>query len=219
METDKTTKLLSETAYQLILDALFSRELPVGSKVSQKDLVRITGTAIGPIRDALKVLENDGIVKIHPRSGIEVIKPTTDLVRSTYQFRIIIEKAAARQFASNATTDAIAKMRRKHDAALAEIRSSDGIADMSDVIDTVEDFFHSGLVLSLNNELIHTSYRRLHLMARVIKLESHVSPKAAEKTLNEHLEVLDACAKRDADLAEELMSKHLLNALSRNLGF
>jgi DNA-binding GntR family transcriptional regulator len=218
MNIEKPKKLLSETAYQSILDSLFNMEIPVGSKLSQKDLVRVTGTAIGPIRDALKVLEADGIVKIHPRSGVEVVKPSTDLIKSTFQFRTIIERAAARQFAMNAPSIEIEQLRELHLSALEDIRNSGQKADVSDMTKEYEDAFHSGMVRSLKNELIETSFRRLHLMARVIRLSSFVSAKAAEVTLLEHLEVLEACSNRDADKAEEIVARHLLNALSRNLG-
>ncbi len=50
-----------------------------------------------PLRDALRILEAEGVLTIHPRAGIEFLKPDLELARSsTYQFRSIIERAAAR---------------------------------------------------------------------------------------------------------------------------
>lgn len=215
---EKPKQLLSDKAYQSILDALFSRQLPFGSRVSQKDLERITGTAIGPIRDALKLLEADGIVKVHPRSGIEVIKPSAELVRSTFQFRTIIERAAIRQFAQHASPGEFEALRGLHLQEIERLSRCDPGSDQSQSVDEIEDRFHSGIVHSLQNELVDISFRRLHLMARVIKSKGFLPPATVQISLQEHLRVLDACAQRDADLAEARISEHLMNALSRNLG-
>jgi DNA-binding GntR family transcriptional regulator len=218
MKMDQPKKLLSETAYQNILDALFSKQLSFGSRMSQKDLERITGTAIGPIRDALKVLEADGIVKVHPRSGIEVVKPSAELVRSTFQFRSIIERAAVKQFAQHASSDEISALRVLHLQELERLKECDPTSDQSQIVDEIEDQFHSGIVHSLQNELIDVSFRRLHLMARVIKTTSFTTPATVEISLREHLLVLDACDQRNGTLADAKIAEHLMNALSRNLG-
>src|SRR3954463_13943779 len=105
---------LSDMAYSGILKALFDRRLPAGAFVSQNDLVRLIGVPVGPLRDALRVLEAEGILTIHPRSGIEIAKPGTELTKSTYQFRLIIERAAVRVFTETANDEEIATIRRRH---------------------------------------------------------------------------------------------------------
>ena len=77
---------LSDIAYTRILETVFERKIPAGAFLSQNDLVEILGIPIAPVRDALKILETEGIVTIHPRSGIQFIKPGLELTRSTYQF-------------------------------------------------------------------------------------------------------------------------------------
>ena len=72
MKNGDSTQLLSDLAYERILQALFESRLPMGEKLNQGDLIKITGIPVGPVRDALKLLEADGIVIIHPRSGIQL---------------------------------------------------------------------------------------------------------------------------------------------------
>ena len=57
---------------------------------------------VGPLRDALKALEAEGVLTIHPHTGIQFIKPGLELTRSTYQFRGIIEAAAVAVYAETA---------------------------------------------------------------------------------------------------------------------
>ena len=101
---------LSDVAYARILEILFSRKLPAGSFVSQAELVELTGVPVGPLRDALRVLEAEGVLKIHPRTGIQFVKPGFELTRSSFQFRGIIESAAVAIFVDLASEAEIANM-------------------------------------------------------------------------------------------------------------
>jgi len=210
--------LLSTLAYERILKAVFESRVPMGGKVSQSDLVKLTGVPVGPVRDALKVLEADGLVKINPRSGIELIKPTTELARVTFQFRAIIEKPAVRNFAMSAGLDAIDAIRRHHEDAAKIMAALPPGENVFDQLLEIEDAFHPVMVASLGNELVDHSYRRLQLMTGVIQVKRLVYPAGARVSIEEHLAVLEACARRDPEAAEAAISRHLSNALSRNLG-
>ncbi len=215
---DQAPPLLSDLAYQRILEALFDSRLPMGARITQGDLVQVTQMPVGPLRDALRILEADGIVTIHPRSGIEVIRRSTELTRSTYQFRTIIERAAARSLARGAAEADLRQLEQVHRDAVAEFAALDPNANVADTLGQIEDIFHPALVRALDNALVDTAYRRLQLMARIIKVNDKVYPRAALISMGEHLEVIAACLARDPDAAEAAIARHLSNALARNLG-
>jgi len=219
MKHAKYAPRLSDLAYESILQALFDDRVPMGDKISQGQLVELTGVPVGPVRDALKVLEADGLVIVHPRSGIELIKPSTELVRSTIQFRSIIEKPAARRFATSASEETLADLRQMHEKLAAELENMDGRTNTFDLQQSVEDTFHLAIVSSLGNELVDASYRRLQLMGRIIRGKAVFFPKVAQVSIQEHLKVISACEQRDSDAAEAEIAAHLSNALNRNLGF
>jgi len=219
MKQTKHAPRLSDLAYESILQALFDARVPMGDKISQGYLVELTGVPVGPVRDALKVLEADGLVIVHPRSGIELIKPSTELVRSTIQFRAIIEKPAARRFASVATEETLAELRQMHEKLANELQSMDTRTNAFELLQGLEDKFHLALVSSLGNALVDASYRRLQLMGRIIRGRAVFYPQVAIKSVDEHLQVIAACEARDSDAAEEQIGLHLNNAMSRNLGF
>ena len=78
---------LSEVAYRAILEGLFTRKVPTGAFLSQSDLVRMLGVPVQPLRDALRILETEGVLTIHPRAGIEFLKPDLELTRSIKRHR------------------------------------------------------------------------------------------------------------------------------------
>jgi DNA-binding GntR family transcriptional regulator len=218
MKTRSPSPLLSELAYQRILEALLEARLPMGQKVSQSLLTEVTGIPFGPVRDALKVLEADSVVEVHPRSGIAFVRPSTDLVRATYQFRTIIERAAVRQFAIAAPKAVLDRMFREHTTAERQLTKMEPSANVAKQQSEIENQFHPVIVAVFRNELIEASYRRLQLMAQIIKIEKDVYPRSALLSIKEHQHVLKACLARDANAADEAISQHLANALVRNLG-
>ena len=112
---------LSDVAYSRILELLFERRLPAGAFVSQNDLVNLLGIPVAPLRDALKILETEGVLTIHPRSGIQFVKPGLELTRSTYQFRGILERAAVAIYTETAEDSELDEIERRHLALIARI--------------------------------------------------------------------------------------------------
>lgn len=210
---------LSEVAYERILEALFDRRLKVGAFLSQGELSDLVGVPIAPLRDALRVLEAEGVLTIHPRSGIQVVKPGMELTRATYQFRAIIERAAVRAFAEQADEAAVAALRDRHVALIARIEAEGIDAAKLAEVDGVEQGFHAAVVGVLQNPLIDTSYRRMMNYLRLLRLDRKFTAPILLRTLREHVEILDACLARDADRAEAALVQHFQAAIQRNIGF
>ncbi|CAN5259622.1 GntR family transcriptional regulator [soil metagenome] len=212
------TGRLSDQAYALILEALFDKRLSAGAFVSQNELVRLLGIPVAPLRDALRVLEAEGILTIHPRSGIQFIKPGAELTASTYQFRTIIERAAVRVFAELADDDLLAKMRRRHlEVALAVDDTGIGPHIVKE-LDELEALLHHSTIAVMRNPLIETTYRRMHNYLRLVRLERRLTVAVAQRSIREHLEVISAIEERNPDAAEAALVAHFTAALQRHLG-
>ncbi|TWB63902.1 GntR family transcriptional regulator [Nitrospirillum viridazoti] len=211
-------KRLSEIAYSAILEGLFARKVPAGAFVSQNDLVQLLGIPVQPLRDALRVLEAEGVLTIHPRSGIQFLKPDFEFARSTYQFRSIIERAAARTYAETGDAAEIAALLADHQALIATIEKDGLTPALTQTLEGLEQRFHGAMIACLRNPLIETTARRLKNYVTLIRLERLITQPLALRTLNEHIEVLRACTDRDGDRAEAALTVHFQAALQRILG-
>lgn len=209
---------LSDVAYSRILEALFDRRLPAGAFVSQSELVELTHVPVAPLRDALRVLQTEGVLTIQPRSGIQFVKPGFELTRSSYQFRGIIEAAAVATFSETASEDEIEELARRHDDALSTL-DRDGLTPaMIDELEDLEQLLHGSIVASLNNPLINSSYRRIHNYLRLVRLNRRLTPPLARRSLHEHQAIIKACQRRDPQAAVEALRTHFTAALQRHLG-
>ncbi|CAM2154496.1 GntR family transcriptional regulator [Pararobbsia alpina] len=209
---------LSDIAYERILEGLFERKLPAGAFVSQNELVQLLGIPVAPLRDALRVLEAEGVLTIHPRSGIQFIKPGLELTRATYQFRSIIERAAIRVFAETADEESIRSLEKRHLALVTAIEKQGLNAQHLADVEALETSLHHAVITSLGNPLVENSYRRMHNYLKLLRLERKLTAPLVLRTLKEHLAILDACRARDPDAAEAAVQAHFTAALQRNLG-
>ncbi len=145
---------LSDVAYGEILENLFRGRLPAGAFVSQNDLVALLGIPVAPLRDALRVLEAEGILSIHPRSGIQFVKPGLELTRSAYQFRAIIERAAVRIFAETAPAEWFDVLADEHRALIARLVGAEIDPDAQAELERLEGRLHNSIVGIMANPLI-----------------------------------------------------------------
>lgn len=209
---------LGDHAYTRILETLFARQIPAGAFLSQGELVKLLQVPVAPLRDALKLLEAEGIVIIHPRSGIQFVKPGLELTRSTYQFRGILERTATAVYAQTADEVELAELERRHLAAIKEIEAG-GLTDhIRSELEELETLLHHSIIGSLSNPLIESSYKRLHNYVRLIRLDRKVTPPLVLQSLREHMHVILACKARDPEAAGAAMQAHLASALQRGLG-
>lgn len=209
---------LSDLAYRRILETLFDRGIPAGAFLSQAELVEKLGIPVAPLRDALRILETEGVLKIHPRSGIEFVKPGLELTKSTYQFRSIVERAAVAVFADTAEESVLDELERRHVAIIDRIERGGLTAESTDETEALEALLHNSIIGSLANPLIDTSYRRMHNYLRLVRLERRVTAPIVLRSLREHMEIIAACKARDPQAATAALGAHFTAALQRHMG-
>ena len=209
---------LSDVAYTRILEALFDRRLAAGAFVSQQEVVEVTGIPIAPVRDALRVLEAEGILVIHPRTGIQLLTAGPALTRTTYPFRGIIESAGVSVFAVTATDDEIEVLDQRHTKIVAQIEKKGLSAAILAELEVLEDLLHGSIVASLQNSLIDASYRRIRNYIHLIRLDRKLTPPLVLKSLREHRAIIAACRKRDPMEAVEALQAHFTAAFQRGVG-
>ena len=209
---------MSDLAYARILEVLFERRLPAGAFVSQAELVELTGVSVGPLRDALRVLEAEGLLTVHPRTGIQFVKPGLELTRSTYQFRELVEVAAIAVFTETASEDAIDTLLRRHRDMTARVEQGGLTEALVAEVEDLEVVLHGAIVASLNNPLIDSSYRRIHNYIRILQLDRRLTPTLVLHSLREHTSILEASRQRDVKAAVEALRAHFSAALQRSFG-
>ena len=110
-EEDQTSKNI---IYVELRRSIIMRHLKPGERFDVESLAAQYKTSVTPVRDALQMLSQDGLVNIKPRSGYFVTRTTLKQLRDLLDLRHVLEVAAVERAASRISQEQIVEMRTVH---------------------------------------------------------------------------------------------------------
>lgn len=201
------------SAYESFRDRLFAGDLKPGQFVTQRELAELAGVSLGSAREAIQRLEHDSLLKVHPQRGIQVADVTLRFIREAFQLRSILELAAIPDYCEFHQDQAEATLRDTNDV-LQRAQKEASAEVLSQAVD-VDWRFHDELVGAINNELVEETYQINAVRLRLIRTNIRLSAKRVFGALEEHIAILEACARGDAEAAQSKLSDHLSVAMQR----
>ena len=195
---------LSEKAYRLIKDKVVTLELPPSAVIDEHVLMQELDLGRTPIREALQRLDSEGLVNIVPRRGTFVNDISVTDLQKIFELRIVMEGFCAHLAAQRATQAQLDKMKNVLQG-LDQLQESDPQALMS-----VDRRFHRLLYAAADNEFMADILDRLYDLS--LRLWYLVLSRLSEvkHSIEQHLLVLDALQEGDADRAEAMIRKHIV---------
>jgi DNA-binding GntR family transcriptional regulator len=198
-----------EKAYAALKDAITRMDI-YGSaepiRLDERALSDRLGVSRTPIREAVAMLEREGFVRTVPRRGIHVVRKTKREIIEMIQAWAALESMAARLVTKDATDAEIATLRR--------LFNSFGEAHAP--LDHLEEYslaniaFHQALIRLSGSPLLAALTENLFLHVRAIRHRTIFERDRAERSLREHMELIEALEARDTALAERLARDHTL---------
>jgi DNA-binding GntR family transcriptional regulator len=188
-----------QRVFERVIDDITSGVLPPGAKLSEPDLARSLGVSRGPLREAIRRLEERQLVRCTPNLGARVAAHTPREVLAAYEVREALEGLAARLAAQNMTDDERAELRVVYEQEVSAARSRDYRSD-----------FHMHIVRGSHNEglarMLGEDHYHLHKLWRIRCRWLQVG---GDASWNDHRRILEAIEFRDAECAEILMRRHV----------
>ena len=181
-ETVKT--MMKHAAYGRVVDLLDRGALMPGQMVSQRELVDMTGSTLGSIREAISRLQVEGLLQTLPKRGLMV--PTLDVsfVRDAYELRRVLELSAIRPAIETLPRAMLTDWIDRHEALLQDIKTKSN-QDHADDMQKLDWDIHAALIGFKHNALISEVYRvnsiKIHMVAQS---RLQVTPFNAERIIN-----------------------------------
>lgn len=107
-------QLLARSIANNLETAIIHGELPGGMRLTEEIVCQKTGFSRSPIREALRLLENDGLLVREPRRGVRVSELTVEELDDLYVCRISLESTAAALAVKHASDEEISAIREAH---------------------------------------------------------------------------------------------------------
>ena len=205
-KTRERKKSLKEVAYERISEYILTNDLHSGDLLpTEKELTQIAETSRTPVREALTMLEQEGVVEIIPRKGIIITHISFKDVRELFHVREAIEGMAARIAAVNINQERLTEIEEMFEKAFAEENADRKL----DLFDEADDCLHRFILeQSGNQRLLRVSKSYSTILRMEIKISNSL-PGIAEKFHTHHEILIKAFRAKDPDAAEKAMRYHI----------
>jgi len=195
--------------YGRLRAAILDGEFRPGAVLTEVALAAAYGVSRTPVREALRRLEQDGIIKRDGRQ-LTVRLTTPEEVLEIYDCRIVLEGMAAEWAARMRTDYDLALMGRALDR-MANLRQDAMPSEMT----SANHVFHDSLWKASHNSTLFDLLERLGVHIRRYPEPTVSQPGRWEEVVREHKAILDAIRERDAEQARQRSIEHMTAA--RNL--
>jgi DNA-binding GntR family transcriptional regulator len=175
------------------------------TRLDERELSENFGVSRTPVREAITRLEQEGFVKVIPRRGAFVVRKTKKEILEMITVWAALESMAARLITERATDAEIATLRRMF-ATFVNDRVQAKIDEYSET--NIE--FHQAILSMSKCELLNQMAENLLAHMRWIRMRTISEDDRASRSIIDHMHIIEALEKRDADLAERLVRGHTL---------
>jgi len=188
-------------------ESILNGEYQPGDYLVETKLSRQFGVSRTPIREAIRQLEREGLVKIVTNKGAMVLGVTDEDIEDIYNIRMEIEKLAVRWAIQKITPDEIEKL--KEQVELAEFYINKKHCTRLQDLDTE---FHRIIYDACKSRPLKHMLSDFHRYVQRARKTSLQTPGLAKEALKEHKEILETIIEENVDKAEALICKHIRNA-------
>ncbi len=202
---------LSEPVYEHLIEMILSLKLKPGEKIPEAKIAKQFGISRTPIREALRRLSNDGLIRIYPNRFAEVVTFNDEYIRQIGEARIALDQMAIKlaiHYGSNAD---FLRLHQLADECSLAAREGDQPKRIKADID-----FHMELARISQNQVIEKIQRELSLQIEFILACKYINLDDSYMKSQAHYEIADALMARDEERAVRAAIEHLVEFYSFN---
>ncbi|KPU96261.1 phosphonate utilization associated transcriptional regulator [Variovorax paradoxus] len=206
LQSSSLPMLMQEEIERLIMTG----ELPVGSRINESELSQRFNTSRGPIREALRALEEAGLVRNEKNRGVFVREIAFEEADEIYELREALEEIIGRRVALAIKPDAVERLRAMLDAMRSAAQAQD-----------VEQYaqlnlqFHEILLDTAGSKKLTETYKRLVKELHLFRMRALDSGGGLRVSADEHRDIVEAIASGDPDIAGRALRRHVAGSRAR----
>lgn len=194
---------LADEVYDELIEAIIRRDIGPDDSLVQEKLAAEMQISRTPVREALMRLEKEGVLEVSNRGSFRLYQMGDEEVKELYQSRAAVEGQCARILAVNHTQEDIAYLR-------GVVEREENITDK-----TVRGYFeanrniHMAFVARANNRFLMDMFNMIWGKALVFPLFATIENVELEKSLGDHMHLVDVIASGDKTEALEVFTDHI----------
>lgn len=199
-------KSLAEQVYDYVKKMILSGELKGGEHVPERKIAEQLGISRTPIREALRRLDEYGLVKVKPRSYAEVVALQPDEFQEVALIRAQLESLVVHLLITRLEEQDLVEfeeLMRECNQALAE-------GDVAKCFE-IDSQFHLQLAQKTGNQNLYEILQRLDVKVQLWRLSLCINSGTIANDIAQHQDIIDALQTRDETKAMAAMKHHILH--------
>jgi len=200
---------LKDRVYASLRQAIMSMDI-YGSReelrLDERQLSMDLGVSRTPIREAMTRLEQEGFVRVMQRKGVFVVRKTKQEILEMITVWAALEGMAARLITLESSDEEIGELRKM----FATFENNQLLAKIDEYSETNIQFHQKLLQLS-KNSLIHQIAENLFAHMRSIRLNTIAASGRVERSIIDHMQIIESIERRETERAEQLARQHTLD--------
>jgi DNA-binding GntR family transcriptional regulator len=204
---------LGQQILRKLRERILNWHYPPGHHLGEQALCDELDASRIPVREALRALSEQGLVDKVPNQGCYVKQPDADATHQLYDMRLALELFVVERLAQSGIPSAIAKRERAFWEPLLHIRADD-TTDVTDLVGA-DERFHLSLARAVDNPYIFEALQDINDRIRFVRLAVNATPHRVQTTAGEHLMILDALEKKDAEAARRHLRQNINQARNK----
>jgi DNA-binding GntR family transcriptional regulator len=202
------TSTFADRAYAALKDVIVTLDIydrPGEVRLDERQIASDLGISRTPVREAMAQLEREGFVRSVPRRGIYVVRKTRAEVSELITAWAALESMAARLITQNASDREIAELRQM----FAKFENGELHARLDEYSD-VNIEFHQTIIRLSRNSVLFDLAENLFTHMRMIRRKTIGEEDRADRSIRDHMNIIQAIEARDTERAEDLVRNHAL---------
>ena len=195
---------LTEKAYQAISGAIARLELKPGETLTQDRLAKWLGISRTPVREALRRLEQDGLIQNVPGRGLIVTELTIKDVEDLLELLRILDTQAAYLAAQRRTPEQAEELAAIAEALLVAAEDHD-----VEAWSRIDKPYHDLLLAATGNHFLRRAIEEVRRRLQRITYQVAIQPEHLLSGTREHVALAQAISDSDAHAAADTMRQHL----------
>ena len=199
---------IKDVVYESIRKTLIEHKVPVGERFIEKEYSDRLNISITPVRESLKQLEVEGLVKYVPRLGVVVNRITREDVIEIYKIRSSLELLVATEAMKHITQSDVDRITK-----LLDDTQKESLENNIDEVVKLFSEFNSQLYNLSKMKILPNMISNLNNYLHRFRTISIEDPVRRERAILEHRQIIKSIVERDRDLSEMIIKKHLYDSL------
>ncbi len=203
----KKSTLINDIA-DLLRQSIITGTIPPNTRLTEQDLSRQISVSRGSLREALRILESEGLVVDIPRHGFYVVSLSTRDIEEVYSLRLMLEQEALRRVMKNNTPQDLDALQDL----LSHMNEAARLGDRYQVVKLDLDFHRYLWKIADHKLLLQTLEAFILKISMYLSVQTHLYEDLIAG-IADHQLLLCAIRDHDEEQALSIMSRHINEAL------